>query len=221
MTNTEHTFELIFKHFPNLSIEQQEQIKALAPLYAEWNDKINVISRKDIDKIYLHHVLHSLAIAKFIEENIDTESKLKIMDLGTGGGFPGIPLAIIFPNFEFLLVDSIGKKIKVVQEVSSNLGLKNVRAIKARAEEVKEDFDYIISRAVTDLSNFLPWVKGKYKKGIIYLKGGDISKGGQLALELDNALVKNKISSKNISIYDINLWFKYDFFNEKKVIFIW
>ena len=163
--------ELIYKYFPNLTELQQERIKKLFPLYEEWNSKINVISRKDIDKLYLHHILHSLAIAKYINFMPGT----KIIDVGTGGGFPGIPLAILFPECSFTLVDSIGKKTKVAQAVAEALDLKNVKVINARMEAVDEKADFIVSRAVTELKNFLPWVKGKYLQGILYLKGGDIT----------------------------------------------
>ena len=160
--------DIIFSAFPNLSEEQKKQIEMLYPLYNEWNSKINVISRKDVDRLYLHHVLHSLAIAKYANENNLFIDGMSIMDVGTGGGFPGIPLVIWFPKIKFVLVDSIGKKIKVVNEVSIALGLKNVVTVNGRAEVGKENCDFIVSRAVTDLSNFLPWVKGQYSKGILY-----------------------------------------------------
>lgn len=204
---------LIYKYF-NVTAEQKEQIAALYTLYKEWNSKINVISRKDIELLYEHHVLHSLAILKFAEDAGIELSGCNIMDVGTGGGFPGIPLAIMLPNSRFTLVDSVGKKIKVVEGVSSSLGLKNVTALNMRAEAVPGEFDYIVSRAVTDLQNFLPWVKGKYRRGIIYLKGGD------LALELDNALKKNNIAERNLFIKEISSWFEEEFFEQKKVIFI-
>lgn len=217
-----YSSELIFNQFKHLTPQQKAQIEALFPLYQEWNSKINVISRKDIDQLYLHHVLHSLAIARFCElsDRIKFGKGVRIMDVGTGGGFPGIPLAILFPEAEFLLVDSIGKKIKVVNEVTSALGLSNVKAIQARAEEIPETFDYIVSRAVTDLSNFLPWVKGKYTRGILYLKGGDISEGGALAAELNQALGKAGINRNAVTVCEINNWFPDAFFQDKKVIFI-
>lgn len=204
---------LIYKYF-NVTAEQKEQIAALYTLYKEWNSKINVISRKDIELLYEHHVLHSLAILKFAEDAGIELSGCNIMDVGTGGGFPGIPLAIMLPNSKFTLVDSVGKKIKVVEGVSSSLGLKNVTALNMRAEAVPGEFDYIVSRAVTALQNFLPWVKGKYRRGIIYLKGGD------LALELDNALKKNNIAECNLFVKEISSWFEEEFFEQKKVIFI-
>lgn len=222
MENNKYTAELIFSSFPNLTERQRSQIEQLFELYSTWNSQINVISRKDIDKLYLHHVLHSLAIAKFTNDSdgVKFRAGTRVLDVGTGGGFPGIPLAILYPETEFVLVDSIGKKIKVVQEVSKALGLTNVTAIHGRAEQVEGDFNFIVSRAVTDLSNFLPWVKGKYREGIIYLKGGDLSDGGALSNELDNALKKSKIPVRNMTICSIDIWFKDEFFNEKRVIFI-
>lgn len=211
---------MIKEFFKDITPEQQRQFEMLQPLYEEWNSKINVVSRKDIDKLQLHHVLHSLAIAKFADMADLFTPGTKIMDVGTGGGFPGIPLAIMYPQVDFLLVDSIGKKIKVVQEVAAALGLKNVRAVKSRAEEIDEKFDYIVSRAVTDLGNFLPWVKGKYTKGVIYLKGGDLNPGGALYTEIENAANKCRIEKKTITFCDIEEWFRDEFFKEKSVIYI-
>ena len=211
---------MVKKFFENITQQQQEQFAMLTPLYEDWNSKINVVSRKDIDKLQLHHVLHSLAIAKFAGMGEMFKPGTKVMDVGTGGGFPGIPLAIMFPEVDFLLVDSIGKKIKVVTEVANALGLKNVRAVKARAEEINEQFDYIVSRAVTDLGNFLPWVKGKYDKGIIYLKGGDLNEGGLLYKELENAAAKCRINKKTMTYCPIDMWFQDEFFKEKYVIYI-
>lgn len=211
---------MIKEHFEGITLEQQRQFEMLAPLYEDWNSKINVVSRKDIDKLQLHHVLHSLAIAKFADMAELFLPGTKVMDVGTGGGFPGIPLAIMYPDVEFLLVDSIGKKIKVVTEVAQALGLKNVRAVKARAEEIDEKFDFIVSRAVTDLGNFLPWVKNKYTRGIIYLKGGDLNPGGALYTEIENAAAKCRINKKTITFCSIDEWFKDEFFKEKRVIYI-
>ena len=211
---------MVNKFFDRLSEQQKEQFAMLTPLYEDWNSKINVVSRKDIDKLQLHHVLHSLAIAKFADMGELFAPGTRIMDVGTGGGFPGIPLAIMYPDVEFLLVDSIGKKIKVVEGVAQSLGLKNVRAVKARAEEIDEKFDFIVSRAVTDLANFLPWVKGKYNKGVIYLKGGDIAPGGTLYNEVENAASKCKLNRKTMTFCPINMWFDHEFFNEKHVIYI-
>ena len=206
--------------FKDITPQQEEMFAQLTPLYEDWNSKINVVSRKDIDKLQLHHVLHSLAIAKFVQMAEVFKPGTKIMDVGTGGGFPGIPLAIMFPEVDFLLVDSIGKKIKVVTEVANALGLKNVRAVKARAEEIDEKFDFVVSRAVTDLGNFLPWVKGKYTKGVIYLKGGDLNPGGALYQELENAAAKCRIEKKKMTFCPIEMWFADEFFKEKYVIYI-
>ena len=211
---------MVKSFFENITPQQLEQFAMLTPLYEEWNSKINVVSRKDIEKLQLHHVLHSLAIAKFAQMGELFKPGTRIMDVGTGGGFPGIPLAIMFPEVDFLLVDSIGKKIKVVTEVANALGLKNVRAVKARAEEINEQFDFIVSRAVTDLGNFLPWVKGKYGKGIIYLKGGDLNEGGLLYKELENAAAKCRINKKTMTYCPIEMWFNDEFFKEKYVIYI-
>lgn len=211
---------MIKEFFKDITPVQQELFGMLTPLYEDWNSKINVVSRKDIDKLQLHHVLHSLAIAKFAQMAEIFTPGTKVMDVGTGGGFPGIPLAIMFPDVDFLLVDSIGKKIKVVTEVAGALGLKNVRAVKARAEEIDEKFDFIVSRAVTDLGNFLPWVKGKYGKGVIYLKGGDLNPGGNLYQELENAASKCRIEKKKMTFCPIEMWFADEFFKEKYVIYI-
>jgi 16S rRNA (guanine527-N7)-methyltransferase len=219
--------ELIFKYFPNLNTAQKEQFKLLSPLYKDWNSKINLISRTDIDNLYEHHVLHSLAIAKFFEEEKIATTALKIMDVGTGGGFPGVPLAIMYPHIKFLLVDSTGKKIMVASEVCKSLGLTNVTAIKARAEELdlsefydgSPECDYIVSRAVAALDKFIPWVKGKYAKGIIYLKGGDTSEGGDLDKEIRSAAKQNGILRETVGITEITKWFPTPYFEGKKVLF--
>lgn len=201
----------ILKYFPQLSPEQQTQFKALKPLYSEWNAQINVISRKDMDAFYLHHVLHSLAIAK-VQAFLPGS---RVLDVGTGGGFPGIPLAILFPETHFLLVDSIGKKIKVVNEVSAALGLKNVEARHQRAEEVNGKFDFVVSRAVTRMAPFYSWVQGKFEKvqrhelanGILYLKGGDLIE------ELDEC-------GRPYSIYPIPRFYEEAFFETKAVVYV-
>lgn len=210
------TPDIVFKYFPNLSATQREQIEKLSPLYREWNAKINVISRKDEHNIYLHHVLHSLAVAKYLKEFIPST----VMDVGCGGGFPGIPLAILYPNTHFILADSIGKKIKVAQSIAESIGLKNVTALHSRAEEVNlKEFtqtgkvELVVSRAVTSLVNFIPWVKGKYTKGIICLKGGDIQS------EIDECLKRLHISPSHFFTKDITDWFEEDYFQEKKVLF--
>lgn len=175
--------ELIKKYFDNLSEKQLEQFSKLQELYQDWNLKINVVSRKDIDELYLRHVLHSLGIAKVME----FKAGAKVMDVGTGGGFPGIPLAILFPETQFHLVDSIGKKIKVVNEVAEGLGLQNVKTTHGRVEEVDDTYDFIVSRAVAQMETFHRWVKNKahkkqnhaLKNGILYLKGGDLTEIGR------------------------------------------
>ena len=210
--------ELIFKYFRDITDHQKAQIKELYPLYKEWNSKINVISRKDIDNIYLHHILHSLAIAKFI----DFPQGSTVIDVGTGGGFPGIPLAIMFPQTHFTLCDSIQKKITVVSEISSSLGLQNVTPLRGRAEESGAKFDFVVSRAVTELKNFLPWIWsslssgkiGDIDKGVIYLKGGDLEN------EINEACIKCKIPRKNVTEHNVSEWFSEEFFIEKKIIAI-
>lgn len=200
----------ILKYFPELTERQKEQFAALPALYEDWNSKINVVSRKDMDHFVEHHVLHSLAIAKVQP----FKSMAEILDVGTGGGFPGIPLAIMFPEARFYLVDSIGKKIKVVQDVIAQLDLRNARAAQSRVEQIPEcDFDFIVSRAVTDLSQFVGWVRGKtsgiqyhkLRNGILYLKGGDLTE--ELAP-----------FRKKVRTYDIGEFFHEEYFETKKVI---
>lgn len=203
--------DIILKYFPKLTERQKEQFAALLPLYEDWNSKINVISRKDMGSFYEHHVLHSLAIAKVQPFNTMAE----VMDVGTGGGFPGVPLAIMFPDANFYLVDSIGKKIKVVNDVVAQLGLTNVRAEQIRAEQVQGEFDFIVSRAVTDLGEFTKWVRGKVsdihyhklRNGILYLKGGD--------LEAELAPFRKKVRT-----WDISDYFSEEYFQTKKVIYL-
>jgi 16S rRNA (guanine527-N7)-methyltransferase len=203
--------ELIIKYFPDLTSGQIEQFRQLQPLYQEWNNKINVISRKDIDQLYERHVLHSLGIAKVVSFKPATS----ILDVGTGGGFPGIPLAILFPECHFHLVDSIGKKIKVVHEVAGALKLTNVIAEQNRAEKLQETYDFVVSRAVTQLKEFHGWVRykinmpynNKLKNGILSLKGGD------LIQELKEANLKHKI-------YPLSAYFEEEFFETKKVVYV-
>jgi len=200
----------ILKLFPNLTNNQIQQFSKLAELYTFWNAQINVISRKDIEDLYTRHVLHSLGIAKVQPFN----PKSKILDIGTGGGFPGIPLAIMFPESNFYLVDSIGKKIKVVNEVVESLGLKNVKAKHMRAEKVKGEFDFIVSRAVTKMDDFVKWTKGKIakkqqheiKNGILSLKGGD--------------LTEELVNFPKASTFDLSDYFEDEFFETKKVVHI-
>ncbi|HDZ13930.1 hypothetical protein LCGC14_0959730 [marine sediment metagenome] len=201
---------LVFKYFPNLSETQQNQFIQLEDLYKDWNQKINVVSRKDIDELYLRHVLHSLGIAKLQQFNPNTS----ILDVGTGGGFPGVPLAILNPEVHFTLVDSIGKKIKVVDEVVAGLRLENITTINDRVETVAEKFDFIVSRAVAAMPTFVHWVKGKIKKesvhprknGILYLKGGDLGE------ELEGY--------KTAETFDLADYFEEDFFETKKLVYL-
>nr|WP_321245729.1 16S rRNA (guanine(527)-N(7))-methyltransferase RsmG [uncultured Psychroserpens sp.] len=200
--------ELIQQYFPDLTDNQILQFKKLEVLYKDWNLKINVVSRKDIDELYLRHVLHSLGIAKVIEFKPNSN----ILDVGTGGGFPGIPLAILYPDCQFHLVDSIAKKLKVVNEVVEGLGLTNVKTTHSRVEEINEQFDFIVSRAVAAMPTFVHWVKGKIaksqkhelKNGILYLKGGDLTE------ELE--------SYQTAKIYKLEDYFKEEFFETKKVV---
>jgi 16S rRNA (guanine527-N7)-methyltransferase len=203
--------ELIQRYFPNLSDLQYKQLEALGELYSDWNAKINVISRKDMEHFYERHVLHSLAIAKVIQFKPDTQ----ILDVGTGGGFPGLPLAILFPEVSFHLVDSIGKKIKVVQEVSNALELTNLSAEHARAEQVSGQFDFVVSRAVTRLTEFYPWVQNKFNKksfndldnGILYLKGVDLME------EFDQL-------KKPYQLFSLKDYYTEEWFESKGLVFV-
>ncbi|MGV3632488.1 MAG: 16S rRNA (guanine(527)-N(7))-methyltransferase RsmG [Bacteroidota bacterium] len=206
-----NSVDLIQTYFPDLTARQIEQFAQLGPLYEHWNAQINVISRKDMDSFYERHVLHSLAIAKVMTFKKGAE----VLDIGTGGGFPGIPLAILFPDTQFHLVDSIGKKIKVVEEVAKALGLQNLKATHERAEKIQGKYDFIVSRAVTAMPEFLGWTKNKFKSenkhalknGILYLKGGD------LAEEMKG--VKQKIAYHAIPDF-----FEEEFFETKKVVYV-
>ncbi|AFL83118.1 16S rRNA m(7)G-527 methyltransferase [Belliella baltica DSM 15883] len=203
--------DIILKYFPDLTAKQIEQFSQLQDLYANWNEKINVISRKDVDHFYERHVLHAMSIAKVMQ----FEPGTKVLDIGTGGGFPGIPLAILFPDTHFHLVDSIGKKISVVKDVVKKLKLSNVEAQQVRAESLVRKYDFIVSRAVTRFANFLPWVKGKFKKedfnefpnGIFLLKGGDIDE---------------EMEERNVSYvtYHLDDYFTEEFFETKKIVFV-
>lgn len=204
---------LVSQYFPHLSQEQKDQFARLPALYKEWNDKVNVISRKDVDNLEERHIIHSLGIAKIRQFLAGSE----ILDVGTGGGFPGIPLAIMFPDSNFHLIDSIGKKIKVVEGVSDALGLKNVKAEQIRAEQVKGKYDFVVSRAVTRLNRFYPWVRKSFKNqnrhssmpnGLLYLKGGD----------LKEELKESKL--KKIQEFELSTHFKEEFFDTKKVIYV-
>jgi 16S rRNA (guanine527-N7)-methyltransferase len=203
--------DIIFQYFPDLTPIQKDQFTKLFALYSEWNEKINVISRKDIENLYINHVLHSLGIAKVCT----FKPGASILDVGTGGGFPGIPLAILFPQANFHLVDSIGKKITVVKNVADGLGLKNVKGEQIRAEQIKGEYDFIVSRAVTRLKEFYGWINKKVKKeskhdlfnGILYLKGGD--------LEEELAELKRLYHTT-----DLSQFFKEEFFETKKVVYV-
>ncbi len=200
--------DLILKYFPELTDTQTRQFTAMAGLYQDWNQKINVVSRKDVDELYLRHILHSLGIAKVISFLPGS----RVLDVGTGGGFPGIPLAVLFPETQFTLVDSIGKKIRVVKEVIDGLGLNNVNAVHSRVEELQGSFDFIVSRAVAAMPSFVRWVDGRIrqksvhplKNGILYLKGGDLTEELQ--------------GFSKAHIYPLSEYFKEDFFDTKVVV---
>ena len=196
-------------------IPSEQDFAAAIALWRQWNSRINVISRKDEDSIFAHHILHSLAIAQYLEIHytvIPSEAKESILDVGTGGGFPGIPLAMVMPEAELTLCDSIGKKVKVAQAVVDGLGLKNVECVNARVESLKGEWDWVVSRAVTSLENFYPWVKGRFRNSILYLKGGDIN------TEIATLQKKYHIPAANIRTWRIDSWIKDDYFAEKYVI---
>ena len=204
------TVELIYSHFPDLTARQREQFSVLFDLYTEWNAKINVISRKDMESFYEKHVLHSLGIAKVYS----FQPGQRVLDVGTGGGFPGIPLAILFPETQFHLVDSIGKKIRVVLAVAETLGLENVQADHGRAEEFKGPYDFVVSRAVTQMQRFVPWIKGKISQknldsnrvnGLLYLKGGDLAE---------------ELGTMKARISDLSSYYPAEFFETKKVVYL-
>lgn len=204
-----YSTDLILKYFPTLSEQQKQQFDQLGELYPEWNEKINVISRKDMDALYEKHILHSLGIAAVMK----FEPGTKVLDIGTGGGFPGIPLAILFPEVQFTLIDSIGKKIKVVEEVAGHIGLQNITAIHGRAEKLKEKFHFVVSRAVTQMPEFLRWLKGKFEKeqfnskhnGVLYLKGGDLAE---------------ELAGLRCEIFPLKRFFEEEFFETKKVVYL-
>lgn len=204
------TAEIVFENFPNLSDRQKEQFRAMGDLYHDWNRKINVVSRKDVDELYLRHVLHSLGIAKVMR----FAPGQQVLDVGTGGGFPGIPLAVLFPDTQFTLVDAIGKKIKVVEEVIRGLGLRNATARQVRVETLKTKYDFIVSRAVAAMPTFVHWTQGKIRpgsaaslpNGILYLKGGDLSE--ELA------------GFPQAQIFPLSDYFSDPFFETKKVVYL-
>lgn len=202
--------DIIKAYFPHISQRQQEQFEALGALYDEWNSRINVVSRKDMEHLYVRHILHSLAIAKVCQFDVGA----KVVDIGCGGGFPSVPLAIMFPEVEFVGVDSIGKKIRVVEGVTKGAGIENLRAVNCRAEELGERADYVVSRAVTEMSRFLPWAwallrkgeRGTLANGILYLKGGDLAE--ELAM-----------TRRHWDVYDIGTMFDDEFFETKRVVY--
>lgn len=202
--------DIIKAYFPHISQRQQEQFESLGALYDEWNSRINVVSRKDMEHLYVRHILHSLAIAKVCQ----FDAGAKVVDIGCGGGFPSVPLAIMFPEVEFVGVDSIGKKIRVVEGVTKGAGIENLRAVNCRAEELGERADYVVSRAVTEMSRFLPWAwallrkgeRGTLANGILYLKGGDLAE--ELAM-----------TRRHWDVYDIGTMFDDEFFETKRVVY--
>lgn len=203
------SISLLLKYFPDLTETQIEQFTKLESLYHEWNEKINVISRKDMESLYEKHILHSLGIAKVM----GFEPGTKVLDIGTGGGFPGIPLAILFPEADFTLIDSIGKKISVVNAVAEGAGLKNVKAIHGRAEKVNDKYHFVVSRAVTQMPEFLRWLRGKFEKeqfntkhnGVLYLKGGELAE---------------ELAGIRCEIVNLKNHFDEEFFDTKKVVYV-
>jgi 16S rRNA (guanine(527)-N(7))-methyltransferase GidB len=200
-----------------LTPAQEEQFLACDALYRDWNAKINVISRKDIDGLYDHHVLHSLAIARYLLTQPETLEKFRtadVLDLGTGGGFPGIPLAILFPEARFTLCDSVGKKTIVAKAVAEALGLQNVEVVNARAESLPKQFGFVVSRAVASLPDFYPWVKGKFTDGILYLKGGDVVE------EIAEVMARHRLRRGSVHTWPISAWLHDEYYDGKLVIFI-
>lgn len=206
--------DFIIREFPGIGEPALSRFRDMEGLYRDWNSRINVISRKDIDSLYPHHILHSLAIAMYLKRESVDVGGCTVLDLGTGGGFPGIPLAVLFPDAQFTLCDSIGKKITVARNVAGALGLENVTCVNARAESLQGPFDYVVSRAVTSLDNFYPWVKGKFTKGILYLKGGDVNE------EISTLMRRERLRQGSVHTWRLDNWLEDEYFDEKYVIHI-
>ena len=206
--------KIVLTEFPDLTAEQMELFKRMESLYRDWNSRINVISRKDIDGFYEHHVLHSLAIAAYWRREgiISSAPCLSVLDVGTGGGFPGIPLAVMFPQMRFTLCDSVGKKTIVASAVAEALGLDNVTVVNARAESLPAVYDLVVSRAVTTLEGFYPWVRDRFKYSIFYLKGGDINE------EISLLMARNRLKKGSVRTWRVDNWLEGEYFQEKFVI---